>query len=114
MRIRTTFILTMILFGLVLIIMSASLIITNQRVDRLNEQEEVAMNIERGVSELGYLGNDYLLYHEEQQHTRWDAKWSAIHRDLAQLKAGSAEQQAIIHNINANHKRLKVVFDNVT
>ncbi len=113
MKIRTMFIITMTLFGLLLIVVATSLVVTNQRVDRLNKQEELAMNIERGASELSYLSNDYLLYREYQQHIRWEKKWSSISRDLTQLRPDSPEQQVIIDNIKDNHQRLKVVFDNV-
>ena len=64
MKIRTQCILGMVLFGVMLTIVSASVIITSGQVERLNEQEKIAHRIERGASDLGYLSNDYLLYHE--------------------------------------------------
>ncbi|MHB8842400.1 MAG: SpoIIE family protein phosphatase [Candidatus Aquicultor sp.] len=113
MRIRTMFIITMTLFGLLLVVVATSLVVTNQQVDRLNKQEEIAINIERAASELSYLSNDYLLYREDQQHIRWETKWSSISHDLAQLRPDSPEQQVIADNIKDNHQRLRVVFDNV-
>jgi len=113
MRIRTQFIVAMIISGLVLLIVAVSVLWTNQQIERLNMQEEIAISIERGASELSYLSNDYLLFREDQQRTRWETKWSSISRDLAQLKPSSPEQQIIADNIKANHQRLKAVFDNV-
>ncbi len=107
------FIVTMAIFGLVLVVVAASLVVTNQQVDRLNKQEEIAINIERGASELSYLSNDYLLYREDQQRARWETKWSSISNDLAQLQSGNPEQRVIVDNIKDNHRRLRIVFDNV-
>ena len=67
MKIRTQLIISMVFFGVALAIISASVITTNQQVERLNKQEELARNIELEVGELNYLSNDYLLYHESQQ-----------------------------------------------
>lgn len=113
MKIRTAFIITMIIFGLVLLIIAASVVLTIQQLERLDMQEETAISIERGASELSYLSNDYLLYREDQQHIRWETKWSSISHDLAQLEPSSPEQQVIVDNIKDNHERLKAVFDNV-
>jgi len=113
MRIRTQFIVTMIIFGIVLLIVAASVALTSRQLMRLDEQEEIAISIEREASELGYLSNDYLLYREDQQQTRWQIKWSSMSRDLDRLEPNSPEQQVIIDNIKANHQRLKAVFDNV-
>jgi len=113
MKIRTTFIITMTLFGLVLVIIATSLIVTDQQLEHLNTQEEIAVNIERGASELSYLSNDYLLYREAQQRARWEAKWNSLSDDLSKLEPSSSEQQVIVATIKSKHRRLKAVFDNV-
>jgi signal transduction histidine kinase len=113
MKIRTQFILTMSLFGLLLIVMAASLIVTNRQVDRLNQQEEIAHNIERGASELSYLSNEYLLYRESQQRARWESKFSSLSEDLSKLNATRPEQQVLVDRIEANQERLKAVFADV-
>jgi len=113
MRIRTQFIITMALFGITLLIMATSLIVTNRQVDRLNEQDEIAHNIERAASELSYLSNDYLLYRESQQRARWESKFSSLSEDLSKLNPPSPEQQVLVNQIKANQGRLKAVFSNV-
>ena len=55
MKIKAQFINSMIIFGVMLLIISASMLFTSQQVERLNRQEEIAKNIERTASELGYL-----------------------------------------------------------
>ncbi len=96
-----------------LLIISASVIVTNQRVEQLNKQEEIAKKIEREAGELGSLSNDYLLYHESQQRARWESKFSELSDDLSNLNPNSLEQQALVNNIRANLQRLKAVFTDV-
>ena len=70
-------------------------------------------NIELGAGELGYLSNDYLLYHETQQLDRWNSKYAEFSEDVSNLSVDTPEQQALVDNIRASQQRLKDVFDNV-
>ncbi len=113
MKLRTQLIISMVFFAVALAIISASVISTNQQVDRLSHQEELAKNIELEVGELGYLTNDYLLYHEGQQIDRWESKYSAIFNDVSDLNVDRPDQQVLVNNIKANGQRLKEIFDDV-
>ncbi len=113
MRIRTQFIITMALFALVLLGIAVSLIMTNRQVGWLRQQERIALNIERGVGELSYLSNDYLLYHEIQQRVRWESKFSLVSQDVSRLEPRTPEQQALVNSIEANQERLRAVFASV-
>ncbi len=113
MKIKTQFINSVVIFGIILLIIAISVIVSNQQVERLNTQEEIAKNIERGVSELGYLSNDYLLYHESPQRARWESKFSEISDYLSNLNPNSPEQQTLVNNIKSNQQRLKAVFTDV-
>jgi signal transduction histidine kinase/methyl-accepting chemotaxis protein len=113
MRIRTQFITTMFLFGIILIVMAVSAIITNQRVKRASEQEDIANDIARGASELSYLANDYLIYREIQQLRRWRSRFASFSTEVASLHADRPDQQVLVANIRANQSRLKEVFDSV-
>ncbi len=113
MRIRTQFILTVLLFGAVLAAISASAIVTNRQVEQVSTQEEIAGSIARGASELSYLANDYVMYRESQQLDRWQARFTSFSNDVASLQTDDAEQQALVRNIQANTQRLQDVFDSV-
>ncbi len=110
MRIRTQFILMMVLFGIVLTVILASLAVTNRRVESLAQQQELARNIERQAGELGYLSGEVLLYREGEQRRRWESKFSAFSTDLAKLEPINPEQGALVNSIKANQRRLKEVF----
>ena len=113
MRIRTQFIITMLLFGAILIVVATSVVVTSRQAERAGEQERIAANIAQGASELGYLSNDYLVYRESQQLRRWHSRFASFSSEVASLKVDKPDQQALVRNIMANEKRLKEVFDNV-
>jgi PAS domain S-box-containing protein len=113
MKIRTQLIVSTVIFAVALAIISASVISTNQQVDRLSHQEELAKKIELKVGELSFLSNDYLLYHEGQQIDRWESKYSSISNDISNLTVSSPEQQVLVDDIKASHQRLKDVFGDI-
>ncbi len=113
MKIRTQLIISMVFFGIAIMIISASVILTHQQTEQLNKQEELAKNIEIEAGELSYLSNDYLLYHERQQVERWESKFSSFSDDLSNLSVDRPEQQVLVNNIKANQLRLREIFDDV-
>jgi HAMP domain-containing protein len=113
MKIRTQFMITMLLFCAVLIVIFTSTIITKHELERLDEQQELAHNIERGASDLGYLSSAYLLHRESQQRARWNSELSSISNNLSHLKPEGPAQQAFVDNIKASLQRVKAVFSDV-
>ena len=113
MRIRTAFIIIILLFGIILVVIAASAIITNRLVVKASEQEKIASGIAQGASELSYLSNDYLIYRESQQLSRWESRFASFSDQVASLHVEKPEQQGLVRNIRANEQRLKQVFDSV-
>jgi len=113
MRIRTQFILTMLLFGMMLAIIAASAVITNHQTEKVGEQVKIASSIAQGANELSYLANDYLIYRESQQLKRWLSRFTSFSNQVASLHVDKPEQQVLARNIQANEQRLKQVFDSV-
>jgi PAS domain S-box-containing protein len=113
MRIRTQFIITTLLLGMTLVIIVASAIITNQLAEKAGGQEKIASRIAQGAGELSYLSNDYLIYRESQQLTRWQSRFASFASEVARVRAEEPEQQALVRDIRANAQRLKEVFDSV-
>ncbi len=111
MRLKTQFIITMLLFGIVLAVIAASAIITNQQAEKVGEQERITVDIAQGASELGYLANDYLIYRESQQLKRWQSRFASFSEQVASLHVDMPDQQALVANIQANQSRMKEVFD---
>ncbi|MBI2857691.1 MAG: HAMP domain-containing protein, partial [Chloroflexi bacterium] len=113
MRIRAQFIFTMLVFGVILAAISASALLTNAEIERASSQEKVAASIARAASELSYLSNDYVIYRESQQLSRWQSRFASFTADIARLQPSTTEEQAIIRNIQANARYLREVFDSI-
>ena len=113
MKIRTQVIGSMVFFGIALLLISASVITTNQHVDQLIKQEDLVKNIELKANELSYLSNDYLLFHEAPQLDRWELKYASLSDDLSNLTVDSADQQVLVNNIRDNQQRLRDVFHEI-
>ena len=113
MRIKTQFIITMLLFGVILAAISTSAIITNQRVESASEQENVTASIAQGASELSYLANDYVIYRESQQLERWQTRFTSFSSEVAKLNVNVPEQEELVRNIQANTQRLGDVFNSI-
>ncbi len=113
MRLRTQFRLTLSLFGIILALLAASAIITNLQISKASAQERMAAAIARGANTLGYLANDYLIYHEHQQLERWQSGFASFSAQVASLRAERPEQQALVANMRVNQNRLKEVFESV-
>lgn len=94
MRLRTQFILTMLLFGATLVVIAASAIITSREVEKAARQERIAAAIAQGAGELSYLSNDYLIYRESQQLKRWRSRFAAFSAEVDALAADRPECRA--------------------
>jgi len=103
----------MALFGLTLSVIAVSLLATSREVARLDRQEEIAVNIGRGASQLGYLAGDYVLHREELQRVRWQSKWTSVSEEASGLAPASSEERAIARSLVSDLARLRVVLDDV-
>ncbi len=109
MKIRTQFIISTAIFGAILLIITASVIITNQRVEQANNQEEIARKLQQEAGELSYLSSAFLLYQESQQISRWESKFASFSNTLMSLNPATPEEQVVVGNIKTNQERLKAV-----
>jgi PAS domain S-box-containing protein len=113
MRIKTQFVITMLLFGTVLVIMAISAVYTSKSLDRASQQERLSDSIAQGASELSYLTNEYLIYGESRQLEHWKSRFASLSEAVVNLDVDIPQQQALARNIQKNQIRLKEVFDSV-
>jgi PAS domain S-box-containing protein len=113
MKIKTQFILCILVFSLILLVIAVSVAITEQQVSQLNIQEEISNNIERGASSLNSVSIDYFLYQEDLQLSRWQSVLSSLSSDLESLKSSYSQQQTYVNNVAEDLQSLSNLFDNV-
>ncbi len=114
MKIRTQLIAGTVIFALLLIIISGLIFSTNQQLDKLMAQEDLANRITLDVSELGYLSNDYILYREPLQADRWNAKFTSVSTDIAHLDLSASDQQAVAGSLATGLGNMRSVFDDIS
>lgn len=113
MKIKTQFLICIIIFSLILLIIAASVAITEQQVAQLSSQEEISSNIERGASSLNSVSIDYFLYQQDSSLSQWQSTLSSLSSDLSNLNLNDAQQQTLANNVSRDLQRLNALFDDV-
>ncbi|PKQ29469.1 MAG: hypothetical protein CVT60_05170 [Actinobacteria bacterium HGW-Actinobacteria-10] len=114
MRIKTQFVLTMVIFGITLFIIGVSLVTTMGEMARIDHEESIVGDISRGAAELSYLSGNYLFYREAPQHKRWIDEWTAVSDDVEALKPETSDERMLKSHLQTDLARLKAVFDDVS
>jgi PAS domain S-box-containing protein len=113
MKIRTQFILSAVILAVILAGCSVTFAISNQRLQQIAKQEDLARNLQQDTNELGFLTNSYLLFHDQSQLTLWQSKMDSISKDLAALKASNQQQLNLIDDMRSNEQRLLSIFTDI-
>src|SRR5271169_4452038 len=111
MRVKSQYILSIVIFGIFLSIISATIVVTNQQVAQINNEAQTAGNIQTGASSLGYISNDYFLYQQTAQLSQWQNQFSGLSNDLSNLNPTGPQQQSQINNVNTDLQNLGSVFN---
>jgi PAS domain S-box-containing protein len=113
MRLSTQFRITLVFFTALLIIISASALLTSGQIGRTRAQESHANNIVEGASELGYYAGDYVIYRQSVQLDRWQERYALFSADVASLDVDTAQEQALVLSIRQSEQNMKDVFDSI-
>jgi PAS domain S-box-containing protein len=113
MKIKTQFIICIVVFTIILVIIGASVATSTQRVAGLKAQENVANNIQRGAGNLSSISVDYFLYQQDTSIGQWQANFSSLSRDLSTLKLNNNQQQQLATNISRDLQGLNATFGEV-
>ena len=114
MNIKTQFLISIISFSAILIIIGASVAVTQQQLTEFNNQEALAHNIQTGASDLNYISNYYFLYQDSSYISLWQTKFSTLSDELSTLNSNNPKQQMLVDTVSGDLDRLNVVFAGVT
>ncbi len=114
MRIKTQFLISIITFSIILIIIGASVAVTQQQIAEFNSQEALAHDIQTGASDLNYISNNYFLYQDSSSIGLWQTKFSTLSDKLAALNSTNPKQQALVDTVSGDMENLNAVFAGVT
>jgi PAS domain S-box-containing protein len=111
MKIRTQFILTSFIFAAILAGLGFAILFGGLAIQRAVNQTQSAAAIESNISDLNYLTNDYLLYHEAQQPTRWQSKYSELDADLTGLSELDSAEGSIEDSLDSELSNTQGIFN---
>ncbi len=113
MKIKTQFIVCIVVFTIILVIIGASVGTSTQHVGGLKVQENVANNIQRGAGNLSSISIDYFLFQQDTSIVQWQANFSKLSSDLATLNLNNDQQQQLATNISRDLQGLNTTFGEV-
>src|SRR5512138_1332355 len=107
MRIRTRFILTMIIFSALLVFASIAEIVVSRMAAAAERDEQIADDIIRDIGDLYYTANSFLIYREPVQQERWRKDLARLSRDIEAVGTNQPDLNAIIRSIYKSRQRLE-------
>ncbi len=113
MRIRSQFIISTAIFGVVILIIAASVIGTNQQLVQIEKQQQISGNIESGSDKLNTLSSQYFLYQQPQQLTLWNSNSASVLGNLSNLSPTNLEQETLVNKIKDDLAQLNLSFTNL-
>lgn len=113
MRLSTQFRITLVFFTALLVVISASALVTSGQIGKTRAQESHANNIVEGASELGYYAGDYVIYRQSVQLVRWQERYASFSAAIASLDVDTAQEQALVVSIRQSEQNMKDVFDSI-
>jgi len=111
-KLKSQLIISIAIFGMILLIISASVIITNQQALQITNEQQTAGQIQTGASNLAYISNDYFLYQDNAQVNQWQTQFSAISTDLSKINSVNPEQATLVNNVETDLQLAGAGFNN--
>jgi PAS domain S-box-containing protein len=106
MKIRSQFLLSIVIFGVILAIIAASVFVIQEQTSQLGSQETIVQDIRTRANSLAYISSDYFLYQESSGLTLWQTEFALLSADLPKLNVSSSEQQRLFNNVKDDVQRL--------
>src|SRR5512136_1117242 len=113
MRIRSQLILSMVIFGIVLIVIALSAVFTSIQVAQLGSQQDIAEAIQSYSGRLNQISNDYFLKQEDSQLIQWQQEFNSLASSVGSLKPADSGQQVLLDRIKSDMQQLNPAFNAV-
>ena len=113
MKIKNQFLISIIVFGVILTVIAASVILTEQQTAQLNSQAGIAREIQTGASNVNYISNNYFLYQDNASIDLMQSELSTLSNDLSKLNSTNPQEQTLVNNVDSDVQHLSTVFAGV-
>ena len=112
MKLKSQLIISIAIFGIILLIISTSVIITNQQAVKITNEQQTSGQIQTGASNLAYISNDYFLYQDNAQVNQWQTQFSSMFADLSKINSTNPEQATQVNNVETDLQLVGAGFNN--
>ena len=106
MKIKNQFLISIIIFSIIVVLFAAFVFVAEQQTAQLNNQEALSRDIQTHASNLAYLSNDYFLYHDSTSLVQWQTEFSSLSDSLSKLGVSSPQQQTLLNKIKGDAQQL--------
>ena len=113
MKIKQQFLISIVTFGIMLSIIAASVILTEQQIAYLNNQAKIARDIQTGASTVNYISDNYFLYQDNSSLVLMQSELSKLSNELSSLNYTSPQGQTLINSVKTDIQRINTVFAGV-
>jgi signal transduction histidine kinase/HAMP domain-containing protein len=113
MTMRSQFTISAVVFVALLCVISGLMLVTQRKIARLQDQQDLAAEIQRGIAELSDLTDTFLLYHDRGSLPRWETAFAALSDNLSRIKVDGPEQMAVVGHMQADRQGLQDSFADV-
>lgn len=113
MKIRTRLTIIMLVFGVAVVIISASVVGTQYRMSMIEERAVLAEDLHARAHLLGDLSTQYLLTRDDRQLAQWRSEHVAFGKELASLSAEGAREEEIRSVLEESWQGIGQVFEEV-
>ena len=79
------------MFVVVLLLISVSVVSTNQQLDRLSKQEQIANALGREANDISDLSGRNILHRGDLQRERWELAYASFSSDLSKFDPQTPE-----------------------
>jgi signal transduction histidine kinase len=113
MKIRTRFMICMVIFFVAFLVIGHSIITSSREIEQLNNRMDLAIRIQMDAYDLSQLSTDYVLNHDMRPQIQWHAKFATLTQDVAALNAVTPQEQALLTSIRSDQQLLNETFSQV-
>jgi signal transduction histidine kinase len=110
MKIRTQFFITIFLFVIILLVIGLSLLLTNQVLEELEYEQNIAGDVQEKVDYLAQASYTYFLFQNETQLMDWESNITVIVQDLGNITPINVEQSELINDVRDDIQRVEDAF----
>jgi PAS domain S-box-containing protein len=109
MRLKSQFLIGLLVFAISFTIVIASVVATSIKLGELDAQQNISSDIETNINGLTYISTYYFL--SQKNLTSWQTRITLIKTELSSLNSTNTQQQNLVNQVNINLQIADNIFN---